>query len=77
VLTAPAGGAADEKGILMVEQGATFRPGEFVPSSGIYQCESGCGHRHESTDVKGHRFPPLPADCKGGRWVLEHATQHR
>ena len=44
----------------MAEHSAAFRPGEFVPTSGIYQCESGCGHRHESTDVKGHRFPAAP-----------------
>jgi hypothetical protein len=50
------------------------RPGEVVPASGIYRCQSGCGHQYESTDVKGHRFPPRPDGCSGGRWVLEHAT---
>jgi hypothetical protein len=61
----------------MAQRDTTFRPGEIVPASGIYRCEGGCDHRLESTDVKGHRFPPLPPDCTGGRWVLEHATQHR
>jgi hypothetical protein len=51
----------------------TFRPGEKVPASGIYECDSGCGHRW-STDVKGHRFPPLPDGCKGGGWRLATRT---
>lgn len=33
-------------------------PGEIVPQSGIYECHCGQGHEY-STDVKGHRFPPL------------------
>jgi hypothetical protein len=61
----------------MDEQTPRFHPGEIVPQSGIYQCDSGCGHPFESTDVRGHRFPPLPDGCRGGRWVLERATQHR
>ncbi|MFF3671670.1 hypothetical protein [Microtetraspora malaysiensis] len=42
----------------------------IVPESGIYECDSGCGHQW-STDVKGHRFPPLPDGCKGGGWKLK------
>jgi hypothetical protein len=60
----------------MVERGDSFRPGEIVPASGIYRCDAGCGHGFESTDVKGHRFPPLPNGCRGGRWTAEHLTEH-
>ncbi|WP_433415000.1 hypothetical protein ACQP1V_36180 [Microtetraspora malaysiensis] len=48
----------------------SYRPGMIVPESGIYECDSGCGHQW-STDVKGHRFPPLPDGCKGGGWKLK------
>ncbi|MBB3083780.1 hypothetical protein [Geodermatophilus sabuli] len=43
-------------------------PGQVVPRSGVYRCSSEDGHVFESTDVKGHRFPPLPRDCpaRGG-----------
>ncbi|RPK56378.1 hypothetical protein EES44_26860 [Streptomyces sp. ADI96-15] len=54
----------------MSEETATWRPGEIVPESGIYACDCGQGHHHWSTDVKGHRFPPLPAGCPGGTWSL-------
>jgi hypothetical protein len=50
-----------------------FHPGEIVPESGIYECDSGCGHRW-STDVKGHRFPPLHDGCTGKGWKLAQAT---
>ncbi|MBF4134883.1 MULTISPECIES: hypothetical protein [Streptomyces] len=53
----------------MSEETATWRPGEIVPESGIYACDCGQGH-HWSTDVKGHRFPPLPAGCPGAAWSL-------
>ncbi|MCH6163112.1 YjzC family protein [Streptomyces marispadix] len=50
-----------------------FRPGEVVPQSGIYGCD--CGSRHRwSTDVRGHRFPPLPAGCTGSCWTLTTET---
>jgi hypothetical protein len=48
----------------------SFRPGEIVPDSGIYECDCGQGH-HWSTDVKGHRFPPLPEGCSGGTWAMK------
>jgi len=51
-------------------------PGQIVPISGIYRCDSPCGHTFESTDVKGHRFPPLPSGCGGSGWVLERAAAH-
>ncbi|WP_256332951.1 hypothetical protein [Streptomyces sp. 2131.1] len=41
-----------------------------MPESGIYECDCGAGH-HWSTDVKGHRFPPLPPGCPGGAWALK------
>jgi hypothetical protein len=55
-----------------------YHPGQIVPTSGIYRCAGGDrDHAFESTDVKGHRFPPLPAGCTGDGWVLERATGHR
>jgi hypothetical protein len=55
-----------------------YHPGSIVPASGIYRCSDGHdGHSYESTDVKGHRFPPLPAGCSGAGWVLERAAAHR
>jgi hypothetical protein len=57
---------------------SSFHPGQVVPASGIYRCDgTEDGHRYESTDVKGHRFPPLPAGCHGSGWVLERAAAHR
>ncbi|WP_018545983.1 hypothetical protein [Streptomyces sp. LaPpAH-108] len=50
-----------------------FHPGDVVPTSGIYECD--CDRAHEySTDVKGHRFPPLRHDCGGHGWRLKAAT---
>ena len=62
----------------MTAQRLVFRPGQVVPLSGIYRCDKGDDDRHvyESTDVKGHRFPPLPGGCRGGGWVLERAAAH-
>jgi expansin (peptidoglycan-binding protein) len=59
----------------MVTPDDGFRPGQVVPASGIYRCDTGCGHSYASTDVRGHRFPPLPDGCRGGRWVPERLTQ--
>jgi hypothetical protein len=62
----------------MTENLRVFHPGQIVPASGIYRCSGGHdGHVFESTDVKGHRFPPLPAGCRGEGWVLERASAHR
>jgi hypothetical protein len=47
--------------------GDKFRPGEIVPTSGLYRCD-GDGRHEWSTDVAGKRFPPLP--CSGQYWVL-------
>ncbi|MFT9474773.1 hypothetical protein [Streptomyces sp. 11-1-2] len=55
------------------ENGTVHHPGEIVPESGIYECN--CGDSHEySTDVKGHRFPPLPDRCTGNGWKLKTAA---
>ena len=54
-----------------------FHPGQVVPASGIYRCDDECGSTFESTDVKGHRFPPMPRGCGGSGWVLERAAAHR
>ncbi|MEU0118648.1 hypothetical protein ABZ137_34440 [Streptomyces bobili] len=51
-----------------------YHPGEVVPESGIYECD--CGQSHEySTDVKGHRFPPLQEGCSGSGWKLKAAAR--
>ncbi|ELS50830.1 hypothetical protein [Streptomyces viridochromogenes] len=55
------------------ESDSVHRPGEIVPESGIYECDCGQSHGY-STDVKGHRFPPLPGDCTGGGWTLKTAA---
>ncbi|TGN73403.1 hypothetical protein E5082_32175 [Streptomyces griseoluteus] len=48
-------------------------PGEIVSESGIYECD--CARHHAySTDVKGHRFPPLPDACTGNGWPLKAAA---
>jgi len=54
----------------MAQIGDRFRPGQTVPVSGFYQCDASCSHQW-STDVAGHTFPPLPADCRGAYWVLK------
>jgi hypothetical protein len=47
-----------------------YHPGEVVPESGIYEYD--CGQKHQySTDVKGHRFPPLQDGCSGSGWTLK------
>jgi hypothetical protein len=59
-----------------------FHPGQVVPVSGIYRCDNAGAeagdeaHVFESTDVKGHRFPPVPHGCAGSGWVLERASAH-
>jgi hypothetical protein len=61
----------------MAEQPRIHHPGQIVPASGIYRCAgTECDHVFESTDVKGHRFPPLPSGCGGSGWVLERAARH-
>jgi hypothetical protein len=64
--------------VAMAEQGSiVYHPGQIVPVSGIYGCgEDADGHRYESTDVKGNRFPPMPAGCRGGGWVLDKSASH-
>ncbi|MEW2258199.1 hypothetical protein [Streptomyces sp. NPDC047869] len=49
------------------------QPGEILPQSGIYECDCGQGHEY-STDVKGHRFPPLHEACSGSGWKLKAAS---
>ncbi|MEU6370261.1 hypothetical protein ABZ876_32200 [Streptomyces sp. NPDC046931] len=50
-----------------------YLPGEAVPESGLYECETACGHSW-STDVQGQRFPATPADCSGSGWKLATKT---
>ncbi|WP_030873220.1 hypothetical protein [Streptomyces sp. NRRL F-2747] len=48
-----------------------WKPGEVVPQSGIYPCDFARKHLwSKSTDVRGHRFPPLPYDCADQAWTL-------
>jgi hypothetical protein len=62
----------------MTEDTRIFQPGQIVPTSGIYRCTGQeDDHVFESTDVRGHRFPPMPAECRGEGWVLERAARHR
>ena len=58
----------------MPDSEQVFHPGQVVPRSGIYRCSGEDEHVFESTDVKGHRFPPLPHGCAGEGWVLERAA---
>lgn len=60
----------------MTASSEVFHPGQIVPVSGIYGCgEDADGHRYESTDVKGNRFPPtMPAGCTGEGWVLDKSA---
>jgi hypothetical protein len=61
----------------MADQTRVFHPGQVVETSGIYRCDvADHDHSYESTDVKGHRFPPLPHGCHGSGWVLERAAAH-
>jgi hypothetical protein len=60
----------------MAEPDRVFHTGQIVPASGIYRCTGEDEHTFESTDVRGHRFPPLPAGCRGEGWVLERASAH-
>jgi hypothetical protein len=59
----------------MTSSEQVHRPGEIVPESGIYECDCGAGHEY-STDVKGHRFPPLHDACPGSGRKLKSAA-HR
>jgi hypothetical protein len=55
------------------EKEQVHHPGEIVPESGIYECD--CEQQHAwSTDVKGHRFPPLQGGCGGSGWRLKSAA---
>ncbi|MFB6477430.1 hypothetical protein ACFCXF_03095 [Streptomyces virginiae] len=59
-----------------MKQMEEWTPDDIVPQSGIYACD--CGKRHlwsKSTNVRGHRFPPLPYVCPGQAWSLR--TQAR
>ncbi|MCW2901124.1 MAG: hypothetical protein JWO67_3389 [Streptosporangiaceae bacterium] len=51
--------------------GDLHSPGEIVPESGFYECDGDDEHRW-STDVSGHRFPPMPQACRGSGWRLGH-----
>jgi hypothetical protein len=58
-------------------EGQVFRPGQTVPTSGIYECDGqDCDHQW-STNVKGHAFPPMQEGCHGQGWKLRSETPHR
>jgi hypothetical protein len=52
-----------------VNEGDVFQPGQKIPISGIYECDSDCRHSW-STDPKDHRFPPMKDGCSGHGWKL-------
>lgn len=54
-----------------------FKPGETVPTSGIYKVTHDQAHTqsHEVTCVYNDIFPPC-RDCKHPRFVLVRAAQH-
>ena len=54
-----------------------YKPGDVVPTSGIYKVTHDPAHteEHEVTCVKGKIFPPC-RDCHHPRFVLVRTTQH-
>jgi hypothetical protein len=53
-------------------------PGRIVEKSRIHRCDvPDDDHSFESTDVKGHRFPPRPDGCRRSGWLLERVTGSR
>ncbi len=59
--------------LIMNEKTQLLHSGQKTPASGIYECDCGKGHRF-STDVEGHRLPPMPHGCQGRGWRLARAT---
>jgi len=56
----------------MANVGDKFKPGDTVPTSGIYECDGPCTPKHNSTNVKGDTFEATP--CSGEHWVLKTIT---
>jgi hypothetical protein len=58
--------------------GETYKPGEKVPSSGIYKVVHDKGHaqEHEVTCVLGEPFPPCNGCGHGVRFTLVRAAHH-
>ncbi len=64
---------------MTTDDAQVFQSGQIVPRSGIYRCDGDDDddHAYESTDVAGHRFPPLPRGCRGqGRVLVRAARRH-
>jgi hypothetical protein len=61
----------------MTKVGDVFKPGDEVPTSGIYKVIHDPAHaeQHEVTVVFGKKFPPC-GKCKHPRFVLVRAAHH-
>jgi hypothetical protein len=59
-------------------QGGTFRPGQIVPTSGIYQVVHDVLHRdtHEVTCIQGEVFPPCNHCGQHPRFRLVREAVH-
>ncbi len=57
----------------MARVGDAFYPGDQVPVSGLYVCDTDDG-KFWSVNLEGERFPSLPDECHGNVWVLAYAT---
>ena len=55
-----------------------YKPGDIVPSSGIYRVVHDPNHaaEHEVTAVKGERFPPCNHCGHHPRFTLQRAAHH-
>jgi hypothetical protein len=57
----------------MGSESRVYSPGDAVPTIGIYECDTACGHDWVTEEL-GDRFPPLPDGCSGRGWVLATAV---
>ena len=62
----------------MANVGDQFKPGQDVPTSGIYKVVHDRYHaqEHEVTCVRGKEFPPCNHCSHGVRFVLVRAAHH-
>jgi hypothetical protein len=58
----------------MAQIGDSFLPGEEVPDSGLYVCDTDDG-KYWSVQLRGGRFPPLPSECNSSVWVLSYKSE--
>lgn len=61
----------------MAKTGDSFKPGQEVPNSGIYDViHDKHAQAHEVTCVYGEPFPPCKSCGHAARFVLVRAAQH-